>query len=374
MSENTVKEFAEAIGRPVDTLLEQMNKAGLQHKSEDQKVSEQDKQTLLDSLKRASGAGDEPTKITMTRKTTQQLKTDGRKSVSVEVRKKRTFVKRSDVEIQANKAEEAAQEVASKAAEAEALQKAEAAAEEKRKATDKARTEAEAAARITLAEEDSQRKANQENKVAEPVLDTEAQKKAEADKERRKQDEKRRAEQARKARANPVTGAQDDAVEEPAEALLKNAKVAVADDKPKVAKPGAGNRKSAGGKKTGGKREDSFEDRRLSRKGGKDDKRKGGARRAAGSSREHGFEKPTAPVTKDVLIPESITVAELADRMAVKGSEVIKVMFKMGAMATINQVIDQETAAIVVEEMGHLPKLQKDNAIEIGRASCRERV
>ena len=138
MSENTVKEFAEAIGRPVDTLLEQMNKAGLQHKSEDQKVSEQDKQTLLDSLKRASGAGDEPTKITMTRKTTQQLKTDGRKSVSVEVRKKRTFVKRSDVEIQANKAEEAAQEVASKAAEAEALQKAEAAAEEKRKATDKA--------------------------------------------------------------------------------------------------------------------------------------------------------------------------------------------------------------------------------------------
>ncbi|NLW04661.1 MAG: translation initiation factor IF-2 [Pseudomonadaceae bacterium] len=357
MAENTVKEFAEAIGRPVASLLEQMQKAGLQHKSEDQKVSEQDKQVYLDSLKRASGTGDEPTRITMTRKTTQQLKTDGRKSVNVEVRKKRTFVKRSDVEDQAEKA----QEIATKAAEVEALQKAEAAAEEKRQATEKARREAEEAARIALAEEDAKRKANQENKVVEPVLDEEAQKKADADKERRKQDEKRRAEQARKARANPVVTGVEDTAEEPEETLLKNTKVATADDKPKATKPGS--RKSAGGKKTGGKREDSFEDRRLSRRGSKDDKRKGG-RRAASASREHGFEKPTAPVTRDVLIPESITVAELADRMAVKGSEVIKVMFKMGAMATINQVIDQDTAAIVVEEMGHLPKLQKDNAIE----------
>ena len=363
MAENTVKEFAEAIGRPVDSLLEQMKKAGLQHKSEEQKVSENDKQILLEFLKRASGSSDEPTRITMTRKTTQQLKTDGRKSVNVEVRKKRTFVKRSEVEEQADKAAEAKQEAALKAAEAEALQKAEAEAEEKRKINEKARREAEEAARIALAEEEAQRKAKQEAKTAEPTLDAEAQKKAEADKERRKQDEKRRAEQARKARANPVvTGVEDDTREEPEEALLKNTKVATADEKPKTSKPG--NRKSAGGKKTGGKREDSFDDRRLSRRGNKDDKRKGGRRSSGGAVREHGFEKPTAPVTREVLIPESITVAELADRMAVKGSEVIKVMFKMGAMATINQVIDQDTAAIVVEEMGHQPKLQKDNAIE----------
>jgi len=363
VAENTVKEFAEAIGRPVDSLLEQMKKAGLQHKSEEQKVSENDKQILLEFLKRASGSSDEPTRITMTRKTTQQLKTDGRKSVNVEVRKKRTFVKRSEVEEQADKAAEAKQEAALKAAEAEALQKAEAEAEEKRKINEKARREAEEAARIALAEEEAQRKAKQEAKTAEPTLDAEAQKKAEADKERRKQDEKRRAEQARKARANPVvTGVEDDTREEPEEALLKNTKVATADEKPKTSKPG--NRKSAGGKKTGGKREDSFDDRRLSRRGNKDDKRKGGRRSSGGAVREHGFEKPTAPVTREVLIPESITVAELADRMAVKGSEVIKVMFKMGAMATINQVIDQDTAAIVVEEMGHQPKLQKDNAIE----------
>ncbi|MBE0505228.1 MAG: translation initiation factor IF-2 [Marinospirillum sp.] len=361
MAENTVKEFAEAIGRPVDGLLDQMKQAGLAHKNADQTVSEQDKETLLSFLKRNSVGGDEPTRITMTRKVTQQLKTDGRKSVNVEVRKKRTFVKRSEVDLaQASKAEAEA-EAARKAAEAEQLRKAEEEAEIKRKLTEQQRREAEEAARVQLEVEEASRRALQENKVAEPVLDEEAQKKAEAEKERRKQDEKRRAEQARKARANPVvTGADEGVVEEPAESLLKTAKV-TADDKPKTSKPGS--RKSAGGKKTGSKREDEFDDRRLSRRGGKDDKRKGG-RRAPGATREHGFERPTTPIKREVLIPESITVAELADRMAIKGSEVIKVMFKMGAMATINQVIDQETASIVVEEMGHTPKLQKENAIE----------
>jgi translation initiation factor IF-2 len=79
---------------------------------------------------------------------------------------------------------------------------------------------------------------------------------------------------------------------------------------------------------------------------------------------QHGFEKPTAPVIKEIAIPESITVAELAQRMSVKGSEVVKVMMGLGTMATINQTIDQDTAGIVVEEMGHTPKFQKDNALE----------
>ena len=362
MAENTVKEFAEAIGRPVESLLEQMKQAGLTHKNADQTVSEQDKETLLVFLKRKSVGGDEPTRITMTRKVTQQLKTDGRKSVNVEVRKKRTFVKRSEIDLaQASKAEAEA-EAARKAAEAELLKKAEEEAEIKRKLSEQQRREAEEAARMQLEAEEASRRAQQEAKAAEPVLDEEAQKKAEAEKERRKQDEKRRAEQARKARANPVViGAEEDVAEEPAESLLKTAKVTT-DDKPKASKPGS--RKSAGGKKTGSKREDDFDDRRLSRRGGKDDKRKGGRRAPGGATREHGFERPTAPIKREVLIPESITVAELADRMAIKGSEVIKVMFKMGAMATINQVIDQETASIVVEEMGHTPKLQKENAIE----------
>ncbi|MDR9467410.1 translation initiation factor IF-2 [Marinospirillum sp.] len=362
MAETSVKEFADAIGKPVDRLIEQMQEAGLSHKSADQKVSEQDKEKLLGFLKRNSGGG-EPTRITMTRKTTQQLKTDGRKSVNVEVRKKRTFVKRSEVENTADKEQQAAEDAKRQASEAEALQKAEAEVEAKRKAVEQERREAEEAARKQLEAEEAARRAQQENKQkdAPGPEDAEAQKVSEAEKERRKQEEKRRAEQARKARANPVVvGADETPGEEPEVELPKNAKVS--EDKPKNTKPG--NRKSAGGRK-GGKRDDDFEDRRLSRRGGKDEKRKGG-RRNAGSAgpKKHGFEKPTAPIKREVLIPESITVAELADRMAIKGAEVIKVMFKMGAMATINQVIDQDTASIVVEEMGHTPKLQKENAIE----------
>lgn len=362
MAETSVKDFADAIGKPVDRLIEQMQEAGLSHKSADQKVSEQDKEKLLGYLKRNSGGG-EPTRITMTRKTTQQLKTDGRKSVNVEVRKKRTFVKRSEVENTVEKEQQAAEEAKRQASEAEALQKAEAEIEAKHKAVEQERREAEEAARKQLEAEETARRAEQENKqkVAPAPEDAEAQKQSEAEKERRKQEEKRRAEQARKARANPVVvGADETPGEEPEVELPKNAKVS--EDKPKNTKPG--NRKSAGGRKSG-KRDDDFEDRRLSRRGGKDEKRKGG-RRNAGSSgpKQHGFEKPTAPIKREVLIPESITVAELADRMAIKGAEVIKVMFKMGAMATINQVIDQDTASIVVEEMGHLPRLQKENAIE----------
>lgn len=82
------------------------------------------------------------------------------------------------------------------------------------------------------------------------------------------------------------------------------------------------------------------------------------------SEQQHGFTKPTAPIVREVNLPESLTIAELAQKMSIKAAEVIKVLMKMGTMVTINQIIDQETAAIVVEEMGHVPKLLKENAIE----------
>lgn len=364
MAETSVKEFAEAIGRPVDRLLAQMKQAGLPHTSAEQPVSELDKEKLLNFLK--GGSSDAPTRITMTRKKTETLRTDGRKSVNVEVRKKRTFVKQSDADLQLEKERQAAEELARKQAEEAALKKAEEEAESKRRVVEQQRKEAEEAARRQLEEEAESKRLEQQSRDkagTDAGLDDEALKKAEAEKERRKQEEKRRAEQARKARANPVVVGEEVIQEEdPEEALIQSAKVA--DEAPK-AKPGVG-RKSAGGRKTGGKRDDDFEDTRLSRRGGKDDKRGKTGRRtlAAPSGRHHAFERPTAPIKREVLIPESITVAELADRMAIKGAEVIKAMFKMGAMATINQVIDQDTAAIVVEEMGHIAKLQKENAIE----------
>ena len=79
------------------------------------------------------------------------------------------------------------------------------------------------------------------------------------------------------------------------------------------------------------------------------------------SDGQHGFEKPTTPVIKEVIIPEGIMVSELAQRMAVKGNEVVKVLFNMGAMVTINQVIDQDTAILVVEELGHVAKIEDEN-------------
>ena len=82
------------------------------------------------------------------------------------------------------------------------------------------------------------------------------------------------------------------------------------------------------------------------------------------SSKQHGFEKPTAPIVREVEIPKNISVAELGQRMSVKGSEVVKILMGLGTMTTINQIIDQETAAIVVEEMGHTAKLQNENTIE----------
>ncbi|MEY3219895.1 MAG: translation initiation factor, partial [Pseudomonadota bacterium] len=87
-------------------------------------------------------------------------------------------------------------------------------------------------------------------------------------------------------------------------------------------------------------------------------------RKTQPAENKHGFIKPTAPMVHEVGIPETITVADLAQKMSVKGAEVIKVMIKLGVMATINQVIDQDTAAIVVEEMGHSPKLLKENDLE----------
>ncbi|ODC04863.1 translation initiation factor IF-2 [Terasakiispira papahanaumokuakeensis] len=413
MAETTVKDFAEAIGRDVDRLLEQMKEAGLPHTAAKQSVSEQDKETLLAYLKRSSGTKSSPTKITMNRRERHQLKTDGKKSVKVEVRKKRTFVKKRDLstnEPEANEtaasaapesaaaapveaapaettqAQTAAPEQATapvaekavadqapvedqaalakedaerKAQEEAALRKAEAELEAKRKETEVTRREAEEAARRQLEAEEAERKAAKQKASSETAEQTAQREKDEAAKERRRQEEKRRADKARRERANPIviTTVDEVAQADPEEEAAESARVKVdKDEKPRGKGTG---RKSAGGRR-GGKRNDDYEER-----GRRGDRRKGRGKGAqSGAPRQHGFEKPTAPIKREVSIPESITVADLADKMAVKGPEVIKMMFKMGAMATINQVIDQDTAAILVEEMGHTPKLLKENALE----------
>lgn len=305
MAESTVKEFAESVGRPVERLLEQMSEAGLPHKKADQPVSEQDKQTLLNHLKESHGGkASEPGKITLKRRTTTKLKAGaGKKTVNIEVRKKRTYVKRPEVDQAAEEAKKKAEEEAKLQAEQEAKRQAEA----KRKAEEQ-KAQAEAAPQ-------------------------------------------------KPAEAAPAAAAA------PSEAPAKKFR-----DENNTAgnKPSKGKKTSAKPEYGERKKEKENAPRRGKKevRSAKKNARRGSDNRNNGPKREHGFEKPAAPIVREVAIPEAITVAELADKMAVKAAEVIKVMFKMGAMVTINQVIDQDTAQIVVEEMGHKFKLLNDNALE----------
>ncbi len=323
----TVKQLAEVLGVSPERLLSQLDKAGMTFESPDQTVSDEEKQKLLQFLRSAhgstQGASTEPRKVTLRRKTVSELKvpssTQGRtvgraKTVSVEVRKKRTYVKRSEVLTE----------------DAERIKAEKARMDQERLEEQRRASEAEEQRRRREAEEAKAREEEAARKAAE---------------------EARRLEEEREK----VAQLQKEAVVSVATAPAAPPAPAAADKRPKR---GAGKDKAT----KYGRKELHVDASKSGRR-----KKKGrGARRTAVSaaSGEHAFEKPTAPIVREVAIPESITVAELAQKMAVKAAEVIKVMMNMGTMATINQVLDQETASIVVEEMGHTVKLVKDNAIE----------
>ncbi|WP_432697477.1 translation initiation factor IF-2 [Marinobacterium sp. YM272] len=333
MAEVTVKQLADVVGVSVERLLKQMQEAGIDNKKDGSVVSENERQTLLAYLKRSHGedaeAG-EPKKITLKRKTTSQLKVSGasgkRKTVNIEVRKKRTYVKRTELE------ESAPEEAVTEAPVAAAPAAAE-------------KTEVEAAVEVPVAEaakpdttEAPQAAEKQTAAVAE-TAQADAPKQAEAPKS---EPVKEAPKAAAAAEAPPAPPKHDDNPRR----KDKKAKSFNKDEQPRRGK---------------GRFDDDNRGARRG-KGGKGGKR--GAARGRTQPNQHGFEKPTAPVVHEVSIPESITVADLAKKMSVKAAELIKVMFKMGAMATINQVIDQDTAILVVEEMGHVAKPMQENAIE----------
>jgi len=296
-------------------LLQQMREAGLSHTSAEQVVTDNEKQALLAHLKSSHGAkADEPRKITLQRKTTTKLKVAGSKTISVEVRKKKTFVKRSAEEIEAEKQREleeqrAAEEAARLKAEEEARQRAE---EEARR---KAQAEAEARAGSPVVAP-----------VAAAPTPVEAEVPA-APVEERKKEEPRRTEKTRN------------------------------DDDERRDRKQAQHRPSLKAKAPLG---------RTSRTGEEDEShRRGGRGKSKLKKRNaHGFQSPTGPIVREVAIGETITVADLAQQMSVKAAEVIKFMFKMGSPVTINQVLDQETAQLIAEELGHKVKLISDNALE----------
>ncbi|HIZ50871.1 MAG TPA: translation initiation factor IF-2 [Candidatus Pseudomonas excrementavium] len=324
MAEVTVKELAQVTGTPVERLLQQMQEAGLSHSSAEQQVSDEEKQRLLTFLKSNHGdSAAEPRKITLTRKTVSTLKVAGSKTVNVEVRKKRTYVKRDEVDVEAERQREleelrAAEEARQAAAEAEAQRKAE--EEQARQAAEAARLAAEA--------------------------------------------EAAKAQPAAAPAVEPVVAAapEPDADEATVEAAPSPAATAKKKDEQRRnarAEEDERSRKRAGGPGKG---------RGISRSGNDDDvaRRRGGAGKLKAQKKrnQHGFEKPTGPIVREVVIGETITVAELAQKMSVKAAEVIKYMFKNGNMVTINQVLDQDTATIVAEDMGHQVKHVKESDLE----------
>ena len=318
MAEVTVKELAQVVGTPVERLLQQMREAGLSQTTPEQAVSDDEKQTLLTFLKSAHGdSGSEPRKITLKRKTVSTLKVAGSKTVNVEVRKKRTYVKREPADLEAERQREleelrAAEEARQKAAEAEAQR---------------------------AAEEAAKKAAEQSAKAAEPVA----------------------AEEPAPAPVAAEPAAPIAPVVEPVPSPAEQHK-----KKEESRRKAREDEEERGRKRAGGHGKDKG--RHAPRINDEDDasrRRGGGGKLKANKKRnQHGFEKPTGPLVREVVIGETITVAELAQKMSVKAAEVIKYMFKNGNMVTINQVLDQDTATILAEDMGHKVKQMKESALE----------
>ena len=339
MAEVTVSQFAEVLKVPVDRLLVQLDQAGIKVEGPEARISDDAKLELLTHLRRSHGSEAEsdgaPRKITLKRKTQSELKlasAQGRaRTVNVEVRRTRNYIKRDVLEEQAraqqdeidhrrHEAEEAARQ-ATERAEAERRER------ERLEAENRRRVEEEETRR--RAQEDARRAAEQH------ARDDEARRTREREEHDRRPAERERPQGAAAA---PAPAARERPPAGPA--------APVADDK--HTRYGRQELHVVGDVSSRYKKKRRLKSRPLQ----------------AAAEGKHGFEMPTAPVVREVGVGETITVAELAQKMAVKANEVIKALMNMGVMATINQPIDQDTAVLVVEEMGHTPKLLKENQIE----------
>jgi translation initiation factor IF-2 len=316
MAEVTVKQLAGVVGTPVDRLLEQIKEAGLRAENEDAVISDKDKLQLLEYLRNQHGRqGSISTtesgakKVTLKRKSVSELKVGGAgrgRSVAIEVRKKRSILKGQQPTVDDKP---------------EALEQLE------------------------------QLRADQEKR--EQVRRQEAeQKRLRAEQREQLEEQKAAAAKAKLEQEMAARVEQQPEVPQPAT--------------PDVLEAAEVKREKAGGKKPkqvkkarfDGKEETLYGRKELhvaTDKSGRRRKKSPASRKAVVAETRHGFEMPVAPIVHEVTIPESITVDELARRMTMKAGDLIKTLMKMGVMATINQVIDQDTAALVVEELGHKP-------------------
>lgn len=376
MAEVTVSQLAKTVGASVDRLLAQMKEAGLDHESSDQIVSDEDKQKLLTHLKSSHGASTAaPKRITLKRKTLGTVKatgSQGRKTVSVEVRKKRTYVKRDETDL-----EELPDEFADNdALAAEGYEDIDAAVAEADVLVDAAEL-VDSEATVEELEEAPVEQAI-EDVAVEPTRRVDP---FDAEELRQRAATKRKEQEvAEKARRDAAVRAKaEEAARVKAEELSK--KQAATDKEKEKASPTPKHFKTAA------PTTEEDEPRRKAGKGKKTAKQRGknrgshirvdeflpedgasfvgmGSRKILQAVNRQSFKQPTERIVHEVAISEAVTVGDLAQQMAIKANVVIRELMKLGVMTTINQSIDQETAILLVEEMGHSYRLVSDNELE----------
>lgn len=381
MAEVTVSELATSVGAPVERLLKQMQEAGLTHTAADQLVSDDEKQTLLAFLKNTHGeTASEPKKITLKRKTTTTLKTgsgSGRKTVNVEVRKKRTYVKRDEVD-EATPVEDVAAEVTDETVET---------------AVETTAPEVETPA-ITAVEDDAPAETAEPQAEPEPeepkvaahhtetttssnLVDDIEQKRIAAQERRRAEEAQRKQQQQKKveektdaqkkadAEAAALKAQQEEEKGRHGKRKVKHETPDDADDEqPKhVKKAGKSAKKAVVGPKKTSKADLLNISDELEEERGRSGRRKV-TRKEIKVTNKHTFKKPSGKMTHDVGFREGMTIAELAQQMAIKAGEVVKRLMKMGEMMTINQPIEAETAQLIVEEMGHNFTILSETEVE----------
>ena len=364
MSEVTVASLAKVLGMPAEKLLEQLAGAGMAFSGPDQVVSSTEKMKLLGFLRRTHGKDEKPAdaaapkQITLKRRKVEELTVSAGKAkttVAVEVRQKRTYLKRDQAEAPPATTEH--EEVLRKLAEAKARQQAELdaldAGDRKRKMEEIARKEAEEAARKAREEAAAAATAS-EAPVADPDV-------VEARKEKHGVVRPHKVEPARETRA---PASRPPANKPPARTPDKNA---APKHKARGSHAMVDNEGEDGSTPlfvTGQLHLTADERARRSSAGTRKRIKPRTAEQSRTSSGQHGFSRPTAPIQREVFIGENIVVSELANKLAMKGSEVVRALFKMGMMTTINEVIDHDTAVLVVEELGHKATKTTDDDAE----------
>ncbi|RJS92712.1 translation initiation factor IF-2 [Salinisphaera sp. Q1T1-3] len=346
MAQTTVKQLASETGIPVERLVSRLAEAGVEARSADDQISDDDKLKLLRHLRNAENArpggrlGAKRASVSSRRRSTSELKVNtGRggasgRTVNVEVRKRRTYENRNEqteqpAETEADEARLAQAEAEREAAEAEEQARRE---EEQRKAAEE---------QARRDEEERQRAEADAKRQAEIAAKKEAEESA-----RREAMERERAKH----------GVRTDATRSRVQENLRRAAESHGRTEEDIKRERERERDTKAREQDDSKRKELHV--AEGKQGRRKDKKKRGGRRQKNVqvATEHTFERPTAPVVRDIEIPELITVADLAQKMAVKGGEVLKRMMRLGVMATINQTVDQDTATIIVEEMGHNPK------------------